>query len=389
MSVYRDKRSRFFQYEFQIKGYRFYGSTRCDDEREARTVEDKKRDEAARQVARWVAEHRAPLTLGRAAERWWTEHGQHLAETNVRFILDRIVEIMGAAKLLHEICDQDVSQLVQTRRTDARRDSTVITDRRRTIIRRPITARSVNRTVDLLRQVMYRARDNWGAALGKVPVWRNHKLKETRRHVRELSRAEETAIDEAEVADPDYAELRRFGIVMGLRLSNWFLRWPQVDFELGVVRVIGKGGLPITKPLTKEAYAMLWRRRGHHPEFVWTAIAKKKWRNPHDANDVRIVGRRYPITAEGFKSHKDRFWRKAGVTARIHDLRHTAGMRTLRKTRNLRLVQAMLDHSDIRTTAEFYTAALVDDLRAGMEETHGEHQAAPAAAGKRADKGGE
>jgi hypothetical protein len=28
-------------------------------------------------------------------------------------------------------------------------------------------------------------------------------------------------------------------------------------------------------------------------------------------------------------------WKKAGVDARIHDLRHTTGMRTLRKTGNL------------------------------------------------------
>lgn len=371
MSVYRDKRSPFYRYDFTIERYRFTASTRCRDERDAQAIEDAAKQEARRQVDVWIAEGRAPLTLGRAARRWWDEHGQHLSDAKIKFVLDRIVAIIGHAKLLHAITDDDVAQMVEIRRKDTRRDSTEKVEGRKRVITRPITARTVNRTTDLLRQVMYRARDNWNAALGRLPVWRKHKLKETKRHLRELSMAEETAIDTAEAEDLDYAELRRFGIVQGLRLANWFLRWPQVDFELGVIRVIGKGGVPIVKPLTKETYAMLWRRRGHHPEFVWTAVCKKKWRNPHNPKDVREVGKRYPITLEGFQSHKDRFWKKAGVNARIHDLRHTAGMRTLRRTRNLKLVQTLLDHSSIATTAEFYTAALVDDLRAGMEETHG------------------
>jgi len=83
---------------------------------------------------------------------------------------------------------------------------------------------------------------------------------------------------------------------------------------------------------------------------------------------VRIKGQRYPITYYGMGSNK-RKWKKAGVIARIHDLRHTAGMRTLRRTKNLRVVQELLGHTEIKTTATFYTAALVDDLRDAMEET--------------------
>jgi hypothetical protein len=57
------------------------------------------------------------------------------------------------------------------------------------------------------------------------------------------------------------------------------------------------------------------------------------------------------------------------VKARIHDLRHTTGMRTLRRTGNLKLVQKPPGHSDIKTTATFYTDAMVEDLRAAMEAT--------------------
>jgi integrase len=81
-----------------------------------------------------------------------------------------------------------------------------------------------------------------------------------------------------------------------------------------------------------------------------------------------IRGQRYPITYYGMGSDK-RKWAKAGVNARIHDLRHTTGMRTLRTTGNLRLVQKLLRHTDIKTTANFYTDALIEDIRGGLEAT--------------------
>ena len=59
--------------------------------------------------------------------------------------------------------------------------------------------------------------------------------------------------------------------------------------------------------------------------------------------------------------------RKAGITdLRIHDLRHTAGTDLLRKTGNLKLVQKMLRHADIRSTLR-YAHADDADLRAALE----------------------
>jgi integrase len=65
---------------------------------------------------------------------------------------------------------------------------------------------------------------------------------------------------------------------------------------------------------------------------------------------TRIKGQRYPITYYGIGSNK-RKWKKAGVDAKFHALRHTTGMRTLRKTGNLKVVQKILGHSDIAITA--------------------------------------
>ena len=44
-------------------------------------------------------------------------------------------------------------------------------------------------------------------------------------------------------------------------------------------------------------------------------------------------------------------------------------MRTLRKTRNLEVVQTLLGHTDIKATVTFYTEALAEDLREAMEKT--------------------
>ncbi|MGY3689977.1 integrase [Bradyrhizobium sp. USDA 3240] len=367
MSVYRPKKSPYYHFDFSIDRYRFSGSTKLRDERDAQAFEDAQREEAQALVDRLNSEGRGPLRLKPACERWWNEHGQHLADQKIKSVLDRIVEILGAKTYLHAITDDDVAQLIETRRQDRRRDSTVLIKGKPKILYRLITPTTVNRTLDLLRRVMRRAKENWNAAIIREPVWKKHRLKQKKRPVREILPSEERRIDQVESLD--YAELRQFAIITGLRRKNLFLTKPQVSFELATMTIITKGGVPRIIPLSREAYAILWRRRGHHPVYFFTAVCTKKWRNPHNPKDVREIGKRYPITPEGFSSHKDRAWSKAGVDARIHDLRHTTGMRTLRATGNLRIVQDLLGHSTIAITSEFYTGATVEDVREAMERT--------------------
>ena len=51
---------------------------------------------------------------------------------------------------------------------------------------------------------------------------------------------------------------------------------------------------------------------------------------------------------------------------RFHDLRHTAATRALRESGNLKVVQQLLGHADIATTAR-YAHAMTDDVRDVME----------------------
>lgn len=370
MSVFRHKRSSFYQYDFQIDGYRFSGSTRLRDERDAQIFEEARKADARAIVEQARDAGAQPLTLAAAAARWWREHGAGLSDAKIKSALDRLVEIIGGKTFLHAINDDIVSRMVEERRKDVRRDRTVKGKGKNagkpTILYREITPTTVNRTLDLLRRVLRRARDNWNATIVREPTWKKHRLKERKRHVRELSASEETALDLVE--DIDFAELRRFAIITGLRRRDMLLTWSQVDFELSVIRVIAKGGVPRTLPLSREAYAILWKRRGQHPSYVFTFKAQRTWKKHPKTGAPRIKGQRYPITYHGLGSNK-RKWKKAGVDARIHDLRHTTGMRTLRKTGNLRVVQKILGHTDIAITAKFYTDATVEDMRAAMEAT--------------------
>lgn len=240
MSVYKHARSPYFQYDFEIEHYRFYGSTKLRDEHQAKAFEAARRVEAQALIERLKAEGAQPMTVKAAADRWWGEHGSTLSDVSVKATLDRLVELLGPRTYLHTLNDDAVSRMIVERRKDVRRDRTVVENGKRTVLYRPITPRTVNRTLDLLRQVMNRAVDNWSAAVVKMPKWSKHRLKVPKRHVREISIAEEATLDAAETAD--YADLRRFAIITGLRKRNLFLTWPQVDFELSVIRVMTKGG---------------------------------------------------------------------------------------------------------------------------------------------------
>ena len=112
---------------------------------------------------------------------------------------------------------------------------------------RPLSNRTINKTVpSILRRVMNRARKAWSVVILKEPSWEGHFLPERRRPVREITLAEDAALDEIE--SRDYALLREFAEIMGLRRKELLLKWTQVDFDLSTIAIIGKGGVPAILP---------------------------------------------------------------------------------------------------------------------------------------------
>jgi integrase len=136
---------------------------------------------------------------------------------------------------------------------------------------------------------------------------------------------------------------------IGLRIFELLkAKWSDIDWATLSIEIEGKGGSRSTVPLPTDVRDIL-RGLPRHNERIFT----------HEDGS--------PLTYSACSSAWKRACRKAGITdLRIHDLRHTAGTDLLRQTGNLKLVQKMLRHADIRSTLR-YAHADDADLRAALE----------------------
>jgi integrase len=186
---------------------------------------------------------------------------------------------------------------------------------------------------------------------------------------------EVTAADEARLIErlpQGYREIVAFAEAAGLRMAECLLRWSQVDERAGTITVVQKGGRPHTIPISARIADILSTCRGQHPEWVFSYPARRT-RKPD-----RVRGRRYPITEAGLKSEWRRAAKALGLDYRFHDLRHTRATRLLRSSGNLKLVQRLLGHASIETTAKFYAHAQLDDVRAALDAEAPRPEAVPA-----------
>jgi integrase len=346
MSVYKPKGSTFYQFDFEWRGNRFHGSTKCASRREAEKFERLERARVKKH-AEQVGASEASLRLDDVAGRYWNEVGQHHAGAdNTERLIGYLIEFFGKDILLTEISGSDVAKLVAWRRGFKRRDGSLI------------SAYTVNDTTEQLKKLFTRAK-TWGVRFDVEPKWRDHWLAEPQERVRELQDAEGDRLD-AEVRD-DLAPFFAFAKASGLRRKECFLlRWSEVDW--GTARIIkpGKGGRLVTLPITSTIREIIWPLQGHHPEYVFTYEAQT-------TRDGRVKGHRYPLTLQGIKTAWRRLRKKADVAGfRFHDFRHNFGTKLLRETGNLKLVQRALNHADIATTTR-YAHVLDSEVAEAME----------------------
>ena len=120
------------------------------------------------------------------------------------------------------------------------------------------------------------------------------------------------------------------------------LRWSDVDFGQGLVRVVGKGSKTRVVPFGAKA-----------------AAALRDWQTQHvgpHASPVFADKHGAPVSTNTVRARLKRFAQSAGVWKRVHPhlLRHSAASHLLESSANLRAVQEMLGHADIGTT-QIYT----------------------------------
>jgi integrase len=349
MSVYKNPRSPYWQFDFRCRGHRFFGSTKATTRREAEKIEAAESEKAKAQVAALKAA-KTSLRLDDVAGRYWSELGQHHAcSRNTWHRLSLLIEFFGKDKLLPDITDDDVRALVAWRRGHR-----VIRRKGRKPEDCPlIAAGTVNLTIMQLKTLFASLRPRM-----REPEWRRHWLPVRQEHPRELVGDEGERL-EAAMRD-DYTPLFDFAIATGLRQSECLLRWSEVDWGAKQIRKVGKGSKPVTVPITPTIRQILWPLRGHHPEHVFTFVAVRTHR-------LWVKGQRYPVTLAGLRAHWHRLRKQSGVTGfRFHDFRHDLATKALRETGNLKLVQRMLNHAEIRTTLK-YAHVLDAEVADGFE----------------------
>jgi len=106
-------------------------------------------------------------------------------------------------------------------------------------------------------------------------------------------------------------------------------------------------------------------------EHLQNYLRFKRRRGESLAPDAPLIVSRHGRRLSGRQVQRDlkRWLKEAGVEGNFtpHALRHTAGTRLLKKTRNHKLVQKYLGHSDVATTLRFYVDVFPEDLENAAE----------------------
>jgi len=160
----------------------------------------------------------------------------------------------------------------------------------------------------------------------------------------EISRLLELPDDDV-LARRDRALLELF-YSSGLRLAELAgLQWPDLELPAGQVRVHGKGGKTRVVPVGRLARAALERWRQDWPGLL---------RGDHRA--VFLSRRGDPLSRRAIQQRVAYWSKRQGLWKRVypHLLRHSFASHLLESSGELRAVQELLGHADIRTT-EVYT----------------------------------
>ncbi|MCX8072716.1 MAG: tyrosine recombinase XerC [Candidatus Binatia bacterium] len=150
----------------------------------------------------------------------------------------------------------------------------------------------------------------------------------------------------------------------GLRVSELVsLDWEDLDSNLQLLRVRGKGAKERLVPIGQKALAALWRYREHIPKLCRRGV-----------KDARAVflnrsGRR--ITTRSVARRLDYYVRAAGLLTKVspHAIRHSFATHLLNAGADLRAIQELLGHASLSTTQR-YTHVNLDYLMQVYDKAH-------------------
>ncbi|MGO1818909.1 MAG: tyrosine-type recombinase/integrase [Senegalia sp. (in: firmicutes)] len=144
----------------------------------------------------------------------------------------------------------------------------------------------------------------------------------------------------------------------GLRLAEMTnLKWRDIDLMTGQVKVVeGKGLKDRILWLDEKTLVMLGK---------WKERQFKEWGKSDLVFTTRTLS---PLDGKAVRSMIKTYSDKAGINKHIttHSLRHTFASDLLRDTKNIRIVQKALGHSDISST-QIYTHIVDDELEDALK----------------------
>lgn len=330
---FRPKGSRFYHYDFQIKGRRFHGSCGTDDLEEAKAVEAEARVKAKTDPAA-----RGIFTISEALGTYITDVSAHQSSHRTTVSQGKgILSALDPKRRLDQLSNADLMHLVTRRRAT-------------------VANGTVNRELDLLGRACRHMARIYGAAISADLDFSGIRLKEPKEITRELSWEEQARLFEH--LRTDLHPFVKFALMTGARLETICeLRWPDVDFRHKRILFRMKGDTEMFFPMNGELTALLSSLpRATHKDsadFVFTYLSHR----------TKPPRRQRIVTGGGGISEDFRdALKKAKIEKfRFHDLRHTFGTRMLRTTRNLKLVSRLMGHASIDTTVR-YAHVLQDDM---------------------------
>ena len=148
----------------------------------------------------------------------------------------------------------------------------------------------------------------------------------------------------------------------GLRVSELInLKQSQINFNHGVLRIVGKGDRERLIPLGEESQRWL-RDFIDGPRMEILLERQTDYLFPTRRGDR--------MTRQAFWHIIKRYAEKAGIRRKLspHSLRHAFATHLLNRGADLRVVQLLLGHSDLSTT-QIYTHV----ARERLKDLHGEH----------------
>lgn len=150
----------------------------------------------------------------------------------------------------------------------------------------------------------------------------------------------------------------------GVRVSELVgLNWGDIDFRLGILRVLGKGSKERIVPVGEVALQAL-RDYGVEHGKRWGRAAKGE-----AAVFLNRLGGR--MTTRSVARAVEKHLRGTGIPVRVgpHGLRHTFATHLLNNGADLRVIQELLGHASLSTTQR-YTHVNLEQLTAVYDRAH-------------------